>query len=153
MCMGLLPSCMCLCITCFPDLMRAGGRCQCLGFELQMVVSHHISARNLDLLEEQSVPLTDQSSPDPIFVHFISVCPMNPKIVSWKLQIGLFAMSILTPSAGETGRICSGNSCIFTIWLLNGKRNDVDTAAEPACYVSIPAIMYLQLCRIHNLRK
>ena len=77
--MGVLPSCMCLCL---PVLVRDGGRCQCLGVEIQMVVSHHISARNLDLLGEQSVPLTDQSSPDPIFVHFISVCLMNTKFVS-----------------------------------------------------------------------
>lgn len=155
MCMGLLPSCMCLCTACFPDLVRAGGRCQCLGFELQMVVSYHISARNLDLLEEQSVPLTVQSSPDPIFVHFISVCLMNPKVVSWTLQFGLFMKSILTLSAGEIGRIRSGNSCRFTIWLLNGKRNGVDKPAELASYVSITAIVYLlaQLCGIHNLHK
>lgn len=84
--MGVLPACICLRTTCLPSLVRAGGRCQCLEFELQMIVSHTINARNLDLLEEQSVPLTDQSSPDPIFIHFISVykclLTLNTKVVS-----------------------------------------------------------------------
>lgn len=153
--MGVLPSCMCLCTACLPGLVGDGGRWQCLGVEIQVVVSHHISARSLDLLGEQSVPLTDQSSPDPIFVHFISVCLMNTKVVSWKLQIVVFMKSILTPPATEIWRICSGNRCRFMIWLLNGKGNAVDKAAELAFYVSITAIIYLlaQLYGIHNLHK